>query len=45
MTKVKANFELEMEDTNYQKFLECIEKDGYVNIASLGIIIRKIGDD
>ena len=40
--KVKANFELEMEDINFQLILDRIERDGYIDISSYFIRIRKI---
>jgi len=42
MAKVKANFELEIDDINYQIILDEIERNGYINIASYFITIRKI---
>lgn len=42
MTKVKAIFELEMEDEDYQFILNRVETLGYCVLASFhGIVIRK----
>jgi len=39
--KVKAIFELELEDNAYQEILERIERDGHCNLASYFIVLRK----
>lgn len=38
--KVKAVFELELEDNYYQEILEKIEKNGYCNLSSYFIVLR-----
>jgi len=40
--KIKAVFEVELEDNYYQEILEKIEKNGFCNISSYFMVFRKV---